>query len=365
MKRPPAPFHRGRNSTAFLFLFVLLFFSLSFGASLKPDETRIARVREIIDRVYSDSFETAYGLAEAINDTLPGRPIVNLIVASVLHAEMTDEEDYSRKKEFFSHLDSSKKFFEDWTKRNPADPWGYYFLGTVHAYKSMWHAQHKSWLKTMIEGLKARGKYNRALEIDPGLYDAYAGLGNYHFWSSVILRKYLPFLDDNSEQGLSELRLAADSSFFSSKPAATGLAWALINRKRFPEASKIALQLHKESSGGRISLWILGSVYWRWGGLNKTAIYYGELIESLNRLENQNYYGLVFCRYRRGVCLYRLRRYEDAREEFATLISYDVSKEVRNRHKKTFEKAREYLEKIERQPKREDKKSLSRFDSRN
>ncbi|UCC81089.1 MAG: hypothetical protein JSW64_06950 [Candidatus Zixiibacteriota bacterium] len=332
---------------------------------MRPDETRIARVMNIIDRVYSDSFETAYRLVEAINDTLPGKPIYNLIVASILHAEMTDLEDYSRKKDFFNRLDSSKKFFEDWTKRNPEDPWGFYFLGTVHAYKSMLHAQNKSWLKTLIEGLKARGKYSRALEIDPGLYDAYAGLGNYHFWSSVILRKYLPFLKDNSERGLSELRLAADSSYFSSRPAATGLAWALINRKRFQEASKIGMELYKESSGGRISLWILGSLYWQWGGLNKAANYYGELIESLNRLESQNYYGLVFCRYRKGVCLYLLRRYEDAEEEFKTLISYNVSKEVRDRHKKTFEKTREYLEKIENRTKIEDRTSLSRFDSRN
>jgi tetratricopeptide (TPR) repeat protein len=346
VKRPRARFHRGITSAAISFVFVLLLIGFSFASSLRPDESRITTVAKIIDYVYADSFETAYSMVEAVNDTLPEKPLYNLITASILHAEMTDLEDYSEKDEFFSRLDTSKKFFQEWIKDNPEDPWGYYFMGTVHAYKSMWHGQHRSWLKTLIEGLKARGKYMRALEIDPELYDAYAGLGNFHFWASVKLEKYLPFLKDNRETGLEELRLAIDSSHFSSKPAATGLAWALIDQRRFREASRIGMELYNDSSGGRVSLWILGGVYWRWGRLKKAEFYYGELIESLKSLEKQNYYNLVICRYRKGVCLYLMRKYEDAREEFDILLSYDAPKKTRDRHKKVYEKTEEYLEKI-------------------
>ena len=197
-------------------------YSRSEGASLRPDERRMEGVRELIDLVYADSFQAAYDRRGIINDTLPGRPIYNLITASILHAEMTDLEDYSDADRFFSLLDSSKKFFEKWIDRNPGDPWGYYFLGTVHAYKSMLHAQRKSWLKSLFEGLKAKGRFSDALDRDPTLYDAYAGLGNYHYWSSAILKKYIPFLSDNRTQGLKEMRLAVDSSYFSYKPAVTG-----------------------------------------------------------------------------------------------------------------------------------------------
>jgi tetratricopeptide (TPR) repeat protein len=330
-----------------VFIFLSIVYTRSFGASLEPDDSLITAVTGIIDYVYSDKFDSAYSVAMTINDTLPGKPFYNLIVASILHAEMTDLEDYSKAKEFFSRLDLSKKHFEKWTDGNPGDPWGYYFVGMVHAYKAMLHAQRKKWLKAFIEGYKAKGRFSRAIELDPELYDAYAGLGNFHFWSSVKLKKYLPFLKDNKAQGLRELRIAADSSIFSSKPAATGLAWALLDQKRFPEATKIGLDLYRESSGGRISLWIMGSASWRGGRLDDAVRYYGELIESLNSIEKQNYYNLIFCRYRKGVALFLMGRYEEAEKELNILLSYDAPKETRDRHKKTYGKAKEYLQKIE------------------
>ena len=108
VKRPQARFHRGIISGAITFFFVLLFYVPSCGVSLRPDESRIAIVVKIIDLVYSDSFETAYSMVEAVNDTLPGKPFYNLLTASILHARMTDAEEFSEKDEFFSRLDLSK-----------------------------------------------------------------------------------------------------------------------------------------------------------------------------------------------------------------------------------------------------------------
>lgn len=315
--------------------------------SLRPDEERVAAVIKTVDYVFSDSFEAAYDAVELIADTLPGKPVYNLIYSSILIADMTDREDYSRKKELFKHLDSSKRFFQKWTDNNPGDAWGYFFLGTVHAYKAMFYGQTRTWLKSFIEGMKSRGKFSRALEIDPTLYDAYTGLGSYHYWSSDKLAKYIPFLPDNRKRGLEEIRIAKDSSYFSSKLAAAGLAWALIQENKLPEALKIARELYRESSGGRASLWILGAIHWKSGNLQAAKEDYTEMMNSLNAVGGQNNYNLIFCRYRRGVCFYMMKDYENAKEDFEALLSYKISKEVRERHKKTLEKTREYLEKTE------------------
>jgi tetratricopeptide (TPR) repeat protein len=314
--------------------------------TLEPSPRQLDVLTETIDQIFADSFAQAYQTCDRLNDPIPGQPIFHLLFASILHAEMLDAEEYDRGEIFLIHIDSTVKSLKKWIDKNPDDPWGYFFLGSAYGYRATWHGQKGSWLKSLLDGLKARGKFSKALELDSTLYDAYTGIGNYHYWSSARLGKYLPFLPDNREKGLQELRLAADSSRFSVKPAATTLAWALIHENRLQEAAAIGRKLYAGTSGGRASLWILGSVFWKMGNLHKADEYYSLLLRSLMQAGKQNYYNLIFCRYRKGVSLFGMGRYDEARYEFETLLSYEVSREIAKRHKETFKKSHEYLEKL-------------------
>jgi len=330
-------------------LFCCLLFSAEIcrSATLRPSDRQLSIFSRTVDLVFSDSFDQAYRQVEAFPDSLPGQPIYHLLYGSVLHARMLDCEDYADEKIFFVHIDSAISVLRDWVERNPHDAWGYFFLGSAYGYKSILLAQKHSWLKSLVNGLKAKTNFSRAIEINPTLYDAYTGMGNYHYWSTVKLGKYIPLIPDNREKGLGELQLALDSSLFSRKPARAGLAWAFIEEKKLTRALRIGTEMYKDTGGGRNSLWIMGGAYWRAGNLLQAADYYGKLIESFLKVGNQNYYNLIFCRYRRGVCLYGLGRDEQARFELESILSYEASKEVRKRHKNTYEKTREYLEKLE------------------
>lgn len=331
---------------------LLLTGQISHAATLRPSPKQLAILNRTIDLIFADSFSQAYEEVREFPDTLDGQPVYHLIYASLLHAEMMDLEDYSEERVFFSHIDASIHSLKKWTDNNPDDAWGYFFLGSAFGYKSLLQAQKGSWLKSLLSGLKAKGRFSDAIKLDSTLYDAYTGMGSYHFWSSVKLGKYLPFLPDNREMGLRELRIAADSSLFSRKPAVTGLAWALLYEKKSDEALRIGDELYRETDGGRNALWILGGAYWRMGNLPLAAEYYGELLESFLKLDRQNYYNVIFCRYRRGVSLFGMGRIEQAKADFESILSYDVSKEVRKRHDKTYEKTRDYLKRIEKQQSR-------------
>lgn len=320
--------------------------SISLAASLKPTEREMAVISKTVDCVFSDSFVQAFMTAAQLEDTVSGRPIYHLLYASILHAQMTDGEDYSREKEFMSHIDASTKALDKWIDRNPDDAWGYFFLGSVYGYKSIWQGQKGSWLKSLLSGLKAKGRFFDALERDSRLYDCYTGIGSYHYWASIKLRKFFPFLSDNRRDGLGELKLAMDSSYFSSKAAAVGYAWALLNEKKYSDAIKVTRRLSESTGNGRNALWLWGSIYWSNGNLAKAAESYGLLIESLERTPNQNYYNLIFCRYRRGVCLYGLRKYAEAEQEFRILQSYTASREIKDRHEKTYIMTKDYLARI-------------------
>jgi tetratricopeptide (TPR) repeat protein len=318
--------------------------------SLEPSPEQLNLLTETIDYIFADSFAQAYRTCNLLDDPAPGRPVAHLLYAGILHAEMLDAEEYDRGETFLAHIDSTVKALKKWVDKNPDDPWGYFFLGSAYGYRATWHGQKGSWLKSLIDGLKAKGKFSKALKLDSTLYDAYTGIGNYHYWSSARLGKYIPLLPDSREKGLQELRLAVDSSLISTEPAAATLGWALIHEKRLSEAAEVGQKLYARTSGGRASLWIMGSVYWYRGNLNKAEEYYSKLLESLMRTGNRNYYNLIFCRYRMGVSLFGTGRYDEAREEFETILSYDVPEEIASRHKETFEKSRYYLERLEKRP---------------
>ena len=329
-----------------VFLLVLFSFLSAVGATLKPGDHELLLMQKIMDSVFADSFDQAESLVFSYKDTILEQPIYHLLYASVIHARMMDSEDYSREPDFTANIDKAIAALDKWIESNPQDPWGYFLQGTAYGYKTIWQGQKESWFKSMLTGLKAKGRFFDALKLDSLFYDCYTGIGSYHYWSSVKLRSIFPFLSDNRGEGLKELKIASDSSVISGKAAYAAYGWALLNEKKFAEAQKVAEHLRDITGGGRGSLWLLAASHWNWGNLRKAIEDYGLLIESLTRAGNQNYYNLIFCRYRRGNAYLILKNYNAAKAEFNILLSYDAPQSVRARHKKTYEKTAEFLNKI-------------------
>jgi len=315
--------------------------------ALRPSDAQLKTISKAISYIFQDSFTASYDLAPELNDTLPGRPLEKLLYASILFSEMSDAEDYAREKELLKNIDESIDSFKELSDNHPRDAWGQFLLGSAYGYKSIYFGQTGGWFKSFLAGLKAKSRFSDAIKLDPRLFDAYTGLGSYHYWSSAKLKKYIPFLSDNRKKGLGELRLAADSSEFSRGPAIVGLAWALINENKLAEALKISRDFYSTTNGGRASLWLLGGIYWRRGDYDRTIQYYDELFKSLRRAGNQNYYNLIFCNYRKGSSLYIQRKYPEARFEFESILSYELSSEIKKRHEETIKKTKDYLKKME------------------
>jgi tetratricopeptide (TPR) repeat protein len=332
-----------------LIISFLILASSSFGATLKPVGSQLSTLLKTIDYVFADSFAEAMKTAVEIGDTIPGQPIYHLLYASILHAQMMDGEDFSREDEFMDHIDKATDALETWLDKNPKDAWGYFFWGSAYGYKAVWLGQRGSSFKSLLAGLKAKSRFSDALDLDPQLYDNYTGIGSYHYWSSVKLRKIFPLISDNREDGLRELKLAMDSSLISSKGAGIAYGWALLNERKYSDALKVANQLKDISFGGRTTLWLLAAIYWSNGNLKKASDYYGQIVQSLEQVGNQNYYNLIFCRFRKGVCDYGLRDFASAKVQFEAILAYNPSKAIRERHKKTYERTKDYLEKIKAQ----------------
>lgn len=98
-----------------------------------------------------------------------------------------------------------------WTDREPDDAEAWFYLGGAYAARVQWRVLRGQRLAAARDGRQIRQALERAIELEPGLDDAYFGLGMYKYYAAVapaaarILRFLLLLPGGNREEGLEEM----------------------------------------------------------------------------------------------------------------------------------------------------------------
>ncbi|MCI0597324.1 MAG: tetratricopeptide repeat protein, partial [candidate division Zixibacteria bacterium] len=173
----------------------------------------------------------------------------------------------------------------------------------------------------------AKKNFERALELDSTLFDAYNGLGNYNFWKSAKTRKFLvsAFFPDERKKGIEQLILAKERGYFSRSAAAASLMWALINQKDYSWAQKLADSLSAAYPQAKSPLWALGTIYQEKKMWDSAAAVFSELFRRLEADPAQSGFNFVECRWRLGNAYFNAGRYQDALLECEAAKSYRLS----------------------------------------
>lgn len=332
-----------------LTILALLILPTSLSA-VNLDSAYVAKLRRGIAFTMVEQFDSARSVFAAMvaHDSLDHAAL--LYSAGVDHAEMMDREDFAKKKQFEMLLDKAIDLAEK-AKTNPSESaWAYLTIGNGHAYAASIEAKAGSWWTAMRRGLKAKGAYLDALKVDPKLYDAYLGLGTYHYWKSAKTEfiNWLPFVGDRKDDGVEELQLAVDSSCFSNDLALNSLIWIHLERKDPQSALACAETLHSRYPQSRLVKWGMAFSSYSAGKYAAALKYFGEIITSLESDSTQNYFNLIECRYHRGKIFQSVKDTSAAGMEFDVLISYRAPETVRKRQSEKLKEAQKVLKSLER-----------------
>jgi len=95
-----------------------------------------------------------------------------------------------------------------------------FYLGTTNMYLAAYYGWESKWIKAFLYGRKGISYLERLVELDPNYYDAYLGLGLYHYYTDILptLAKpvtYLLGLRPDRAQGIRDLELAARKGTYS------------------------------------------------------------------------------------------------------------------------------------------------------
>ncbi|MBI5215442.1 MAG: DUF3808 domain-containing protein [Ignavibacteriae bacterium] len=251
-----------------------LFFFLSFALSLLFPQLSVATEKTILERIHTLTLE---GLNLAYNFELeqanakfeealrlePNHPRPHVSKATILFWRFSLANDDQLYDELIPMLENSIEAAEEYQDDNETDADALTCLGTLYGYKAFAHARHKSYLKAAWDGKKSLDYFTDAVQQNPKAYDAYLGLGTFHYFAAFApkaLQWVISILgvDGDANLGVKEIRIALEKGMFTNVEAqyylAQFLPWQsgnfvaseslLVNlNKRFPNNSIISFTL--------------------------------------------------------------------------------------------------------------------------
>ncbi len=62
----------------------------------------------------------------------------------------------------------------------------WFFMGSAYGLKGRWHAVKRNWLRAYTNGRKGRALLKKCVELNPGVYDAFLGLGIFDYYAATL-----------------------------------------------------------------------------------------------------------------------------------------------------------------------------------
>ena len=122
-----------------------------------------------------------------------------------------DPESRALDGEFSTSVERAIQTTTAWTVRAPDDAEAWFYLGGAYAARVQWRVLREERLAAARDGKRIKDALERALTLDPGLDDAYFGIGMYRYYADVapaaakILRFLLLLPGGDRREGLAQM----------------------------------------------------------------------------------------------------------------------------------------------------------------
>ncbi|MDP7168402.1 MAG: hypothetical protein QF701_11750 [Nitrospinota bacterium] len=171
----------------------------------------------------------------------PGEAAGYFFLASVYNILAGHFDDAAYRAGFDRNISRSLALSEERIKATPADAEAHLIAGLTMGLLGMDAARRKSYVRAFVRSRRSKRYLERAVALDPGLEDAYYGLGLYYFWRvrAKWLRQLAPLLGDTGEKGLAFMRRAAWGGGWLRDLARIELVYSLYAEKQYEEAGRL------------------------------------------------------------------------------------------------------------------------------
>jgi tetratricopeptide (TPR) repeat protein len=282
-------------------------------------------------------------------ELFPDHPMGYFYVSASLQTMMDDYRNYSYSDEFNKYMDLTIEKGEARKKRGNLTAHDCLYLGGAIGYRGINKALTGDWFGAFVDGLKGKGYLEKALELDPELYDVYYGLGTYQFWKSLKSRIFwwLPFVKDNRQMGIDMIKLAIEKGKYSSEDAKYALVRIYVENKEYQNAFGMIGKLGQSQPNKPFLLWFLGRAQFETkmyaGAINSYQI----LLEVLIASPYYHPEGEVECRYWLALAYFENKDFEDCQKQIDAILAFEEKSQDNKNMKHFIREAEKLRKKIE------------------
>lgn len=255
-----------------------------------------------IEKTIRNDFAGAEALFRELIAAYPDQPAGYFYLGATFQAEMLDAEQYDRLEEFQEAMERCIEVAKALQERDGNDPWPYFFEGSAYLYRSFMDNKQKKMLGAYRNAVRGVHRLEKVIALDSTFYDAYLGVGSFKYWKSSKAKAltWLPFISDERRRGIEMVQTAIQKGRFVKLVGRDQLAWMLLDAGRTEEALELALQNHRLYPESRFFRWTLVEIYYRGERWEEAFRAYGELLQMLRALPQNNHYNEITCLLRLG-----------------------------------------------------------------
>lgn len=333
----------------FLFFWIFFLSAVNLQAKMELSEKLDSIIFKGIYLVQHERFNEGIAEFKKIIDSYPDEPIGYFFIAASYQTLIDDYRNETYKSDFEHYADLSIEKGKEKLKKDNDSAEMCFYLGGTYGYRGIYRSFRGNWWGAFRDAWRAKPLLEKALELDSSLYDAYYGLGSYHYWGSIKakLLSWLPFIGDEREKGISELNLAVKKGKYASLEAKYSLLRVYNEEKEYDKALKLSEELKSVKEDAPFRLWMSAQAYMgllRWDEALET---YKKLLDNFKKSPYYDLTAEVECRFWMAKIFFYRKDYKKSTEQLGFVLANQENVKDNDYAKPIIKEAKKLKKKIQ------------------
>ncbi len=312
---------------------LIIFLSALFIITNASEYKHSDAMRTMLNYLYSSNYDSALSVSDSIMNI--NQVAGEYMKMSILGTYMSDFETDTLENEFYNLYEAIIK------NRNSDDAMIMFFVGGAYFQKSSYLAMKRNYTGALQHGLKASSYFNKTLDKDSTLYDAYLSNGIIDYFKGKFLMGF-----GKNTAGKNEIKLAAERGLFTKYPAYDMLAIIYSMEEQYDTALIYSDILLKAFPSNRMFLFTRIKILLDAEDYESALQYLNILENNIMQYQEMTYYNIAYVRYNKALCFKELNMNTQSMEYIEKVLSMEKYISIDGRLKDFINKANELKKKI-------------------